>query len=239
MLAIADTPIRQDAQSRWCLNDLHRAAGGEKRHQPANWLRLDATKALMAEIDHSSDMRSAQAVNGGTAPGTYVCKELVYAYAMWISPAFHLKVIRAYDAMSARPPIDPMQVLNDPAAMRGLLLTYTEKVIALESRVDELAPKAEALDRIAAADGSMNPTLAAKALQVQPKRLFEYLRRNHWIYRRPGSSGNVAYQDKIQAGYLTHKITTVQRDDGSEKVVEQVLVTGKGLANLSQALGVH
>lgn len=132
---------------------------------------------------------------------------------------------------------DPLQVLSDPAAMRGLLLTYTEKVLALESRVGELAPKADALDRIAAADGSMNPTVAAKALQVPPQKLFAWMRERHWIYRRPGGSGNVAYQDKIQAGYLTHKVTTIQRDDGSEKIVEQVLVTAKGLARLSQSLG--
>ena len=30
----------------------------------------------------------------------------------------------------AKTPIDPMQLLADPAAMRGLLLNYTEKVIA-------------------------------------------------------------------------------------------------------------
>lgn len=135
--------------------------------------------------------------------------------------------------------IDPMQVLSDPAAMRGLLLTYTEKVLALESKVVELEPKAVALDRIADADGAMNPTVAAKALQVPPKKLFDFLREKRWIYRRPGGGGNVAYQDKIQAGYLTHKVTTILRDDGTNKVVEQVLVTGKGLAKLSQSLGAH
>jgi phage antirepressor YoqD-like protein len=109
--------------------------------------------------------------------------------------------------------------------------------LALEHKVEVLEPKAEALDRIADAEGTMNPTVAAKALQVQPKKLFDYLREKRWIYRRPGGKGNVAYQDKIQSGYLTHKITTVQRDDGTEKVVEQVLVTAKGLAKLSQAFG--
>lgn len=123
-----------------------------------------------------------------------------------------------------------------PEALR-LAADLAEQKAHVEARLALAAPKAEALDRIADADGTMNPTVAAKALQVQPKRLFDFLREHHWIYRRPGGTGNVAYQDKIQAGLLTHKVTTVQRDDGSDKVCEQVLVTAKGLAKLSQAFG--
>ena len=101
-LYVADTSVRMDVEGRYCLNDLHRAAGEEGKHQPSNFLRLDSTKALIEEIDRSSEVRNAlQVIQGGNQQGTYVAKELVYAYAMWISPAFHLKVIRAYDAMAS------------------------------------------------------------------------------------------------------------------------------------------
>lgn len=88
-----------------------------------------------------------------------------------------------------------------PEALR-LAADLAEQKAHIEARLALAAPKAEALDRIADADGTMNPTVAAKALQVQPKRLFDFLREHHWIYRRPGGSGNVAYQDKIQAGFF-------------------------------------
>lgn len=132
------------------------------------------------------------------------------------------------------PAVDPMQVLNDPAAMRGLLLGYSEKVLALESTVAAQATKVAALDRFATfADGSMCITNAAKSLQQQPKAFFRWLQEHQWIFRRPGGSGWIAYQSRIQVGYLEHKVTTVERGDGSEKVVEQVLVTPKGLSKLA------
>lgn len=110
-LVIGDFTIRQDDEGRFMLGDLHKASGAEKKHQPSNFLRTEQIKELINEIDnsanmqssendHSSNMRSAvKVVNGGENRGTYVVKEIVYAYAMWISPKFHLMVIRAYDSL--------------------------------------------------------------------------------------------------------------------------------------------
>ncbi|WP_062469176.1 phage antirepressor KilAC domain-containing protein [Variovorax boronicumulans] len=126
--------------------------------------------------------------------------------------------------------------LADPAQLRQVLLGYTEKVIALESQVSVMEPKVEALNRIALADGSMCLTDAAKHLQVQPKWLFRWLQEHQWIYRRAGGSGFIGYQSRIQVGYLEHKVSTVERSDGSTKATEQVRVMAKGLAKLAEML---
>lgn len=101
-LMIADVQIRTDDADRFSLNDLHKAAGAEARHQPAQFLRLDSTGALVEELTEEKGGMGNPIVtiNGGRAPGTFVSKELVYAYAMWISPKFHLQVIRTFDAVA-------------------------------------------------------------------------------------------------------------------------------------------
>jgi len=92
--------FRRDADGRYCLNDLHRAAGGAKKHTPSRWLRNQQTQELAQEISRTQ-FRALVSINGGTQQGVYACRELVIAYAAWISPAFHLKVLQVFLAATA------------------------------------------------------------------------------------------------------------------------------------------
>ena len=99
-IIISDIGIRQDSCGRYSLNDLHKSAGGLPKHAPAQWLRIDqATDLINAIINMQICTFKPVDSYKGRYGGTYVCKELVYAYATWISPEFFLKVIRAYDAL--------------------------------------------------------------------------------------------------------------------------------------------
>lgn len=85
-------------ENLYSLNDLHQASGSENKHAPFRFIRLETTKELIAEIE-SDGQTQAVKVYRGSQGGTYVCEELVLSYAMWISPKFHLIVLRAFLAM--------------------------------------------------------------------------------------------------------------------------------------------
>lgn len=126
--------------------------------------------------------------------------------------------------------------LNDPAFLRGTLLTYTEKVIELEGKVEEMLPAVEVYDRIVNADGAVNLTMAAKAVQYPPRKFATVLHEKGWIYRAGHRKQWLGYQDKVKSGYLTHKVYPYKLADGTEMMNEQVMVTPKGLTKLSQIL---
>lgn len=156
-------------------------------------------------------------------------KQSARRFTKWITSEVIPSIRRtgAYGAPAA--PID----LNDPATLQRLLIDHTGRTMAIEERVAELEPKAEALDRLSSATGSLCITDAAKALGVPPKRLFAWLEAHQWTYRRTEGGHWVAFQAQLTAGRLEHKGMTIAVRGRPDKLIEQVLVTPKGLARLA------
>lgn len=96
-LVVCDVPVSMNKQGLFSLNDFHKAAGGEEKDKPSNWLRLDKTEELISEYSNSSDLSNKIiSSKSGRYGGTYVCEELIYAYASWISPKFYKMVLDTF-----------------------------------------------------------------------------------------------------------------------------------------------
>ncbi|HHL8060336.1 TPA: KilA-N domain-containing protein [Escherichia coli] len=197
LMVIDGIEVRRDAYGRYSLNDLHRAAvasgANARTKEPGKFLSSQQTVELVHELTNTQNLGvgsfNETTQNLGSKPvskiegrngGTYVCKELVYAYAMWISPSFHLKVIRTFDMVTSAPEklsgqaADKMQagvILLD--FMRRELKLSNSSVLGACQKLQEavglpnLAPR-YAIDAPAdAPDGSSRPTLSLSALLKQ------------------------------------------------------------------------
>ena len=135
-------------------------------------------------------------------------------------------------------PLEPTigEVLRNPAHLRDLLLGQTERVLQLEATVAEHRPQVAAMERMAGADGDTNLTKTAKVLGMQPMTFIRWLADKVWIYRRGDSGAWTAYQPRLDQGVLVHRVRVIERTDGTPRMVDQVMVTPKGIAKLAAAL---
>jgi len=136
----------------------------------------------------------------------------------------------------APPTIDPMRALNDPAAMRSLLLTYCDKVLVLEDKVAEQAPKVEALELLTESEGSMCVTDAGKVLGITRDKFFRWLHSLIWIYKRANGDWT-AHAPAERAGYVVVKVHNyVNPKTGEHGNSHMVRITPKGMAKLATLL---
>jgi phage antirepressor YoqD-like protein len=210
----------------------------EKRH---DHVLRDIEKMLQDIADPKigvSDFLSAYTDSTGRSLKEYrLPKDLTVTLITGYRADLRYKVVKRLEELESRAQtFDASQILESPVAMRGLLLAYTEKVIALEAKVEGMQQDVAAHERLTKADGSLNVTEAAKNLGLRPKDLFDWLSHNGWIYKRPNSTTWLGFQTKCNKGLLEHKTTTVLRADGSEKITEQVRVTAKGLSVLAKLI---
>jgi KilA-N domain len=145
-LSIGTFTIRE-VNGFYSLNDLHKAAGRDGKHQPSNFLRIDATRALVAEIANSSEMRNPVFSKQGV--GTYACKELAIAYASWINAAFHLKVIRVFLDVVQPQHTTPQQQALPLAPAAAYNSTPSPVELALQAEAQELIQQALRLNALA------------------------------------------------------------------------------------------
>lgn len=153
-----------------------------------------------------------------------------------LSPEFTARLVDRWQELE-RKPVE----LSRIDLLRMALEAEQERLL-LQGQVSELLPQAEGFLRVADASGSMSIREAAKDLQIKPGVLVQWLRDNRWIYSAgTKSKRNLAYQPRIDAGLMEHKVTLVEvaAEDGTvyDKAVSQPRITPKGLAKLALLVG--
>lgn len=176
-LTILNSSIRT-LDNLYSLNDLHRLSGAESKHQPNRFMRLETTQELISEIDSSQTPDLAfgkisnkkdrstktifaiKTIRGGkdiSIQGTWACEELALAYATWISPKFHLVVLRAFIAMHKGEVQNtaPKLPLVNPMAEEEILalLTHSFHFCSLAHEMAQKLKQARLQDKIDTAIG--------------------------------------------------------------------------------------
>lgn len=115
LVTIDSVVVRMDAQGRYCLNDLHKAAIANGKatdsQRPYEFLKTDKVQEFIAALDaddqcedshiaqnisSAKKIASVKSINGGKSPGTYAVELVAIRYAAWIDPAFEVRVYRTF-----------------------------------------------------------------------------------------------------------------------------------------------
>jgi len=153
-LTVGSVTIREH-DGLYSLNDLHRASGSDNKHRPSLYLANEQTKALIAEVDKAGI--PAFRITRGRYASTYACRELVIAYAAWISAEFHLKVIRVF-LDTVAPVQQHTLTLDDPHAS-DLDASIVNEIVSTTTRniVETLHRQRKLIDWQAVIEAIQNP----------------------------------------------------------------------------------
>ena len=157
------------------------------------------------------------------------CMTLLLGY----DPVARMKVVKRWQFLENNPQLPDF---TDPAeAARAWAVQFEEKR-KLAHVVQELAPRAEALDLISASDGSLTYTEAAKVLGLKRKDMTARMHAEGWHYRLNGSW--VAYDKHIKNGNLQYKEAKyTDENTGQECLKPYSHVTPRGLSRLALLFG--
>ncbi|WP_448089492.1 Rha family transcriptional regulator [Pseudomonas azerbaijanoccidentalis] len=199
----------------------------------------DARGLLAAGVLKSEETTYRHPQNGQLYPEFIMdqrdCLVLVSGY----NAKIRAKIIDRWQELESRV-VGQLQIPASFAEALRLAADQAEQNLQLQQVIAKQAPKVEALQRLAKTHGDVCITTAAQILGIRPTNLFAWLNQNRWIHRRTAHSSWVAYQPRLNNGWLKHKLVKVGGGEGQDiKVVEQVMVTRSGIVTLAEQLQGH
>lgn len=195
----------------------------------------DARSLVKRGVLRSEETPYLHPQNGQVYPEFLLDQRDALVLVSGYSAELRAKIIDRWQELEARV-LAHVHIPTTFAEALRLAADKAEENQRLQDALAKQAPKVAAINRLAGAGGAICITDAAKQLQLAPSRLFAWLEQNGWIYRRAGSTRWIAFQPRITAGLLRHKVTSLKPDpeSGGDRAAFSVLVTTKGLTYLAE-----
>lgn len=124
-------------------------------------------------------------------------------------------------------------IVTDKNALADLLQQASDQLKAKDIQIAEMKPKALFADAITESDtsilvGDLAKILRQNGIEIGARRLFQWLRKNHYLISRRGSDYNSPTQRSMEMGLFEIKESSHINGNGVNVITKTPKVTGKG-----------
>lgn len=144
------------------------------------------------------------------------------------NPTLRLRMVQHWQELRKPKELTRMELIE-------LAMHAERERIALENKVEQLQPKADAYEILSGAKGSVSIRVASGELKVPEKKFIQWLLDNDWAYREGNRTDGklLPHAHRKEQGYL-ELVSVVTYNTGEAVARSQTKVTQKGLARLAQ-----
>lgn len=212
----------------------------------AEWIGNDTSqiKKLLDKIDEDEKVRNNITTLGGIQNTWFVTEDGLYELLMQsrkpIAKAFKKEVKKILkDIRTTGGYIVGQENLSDDELLERAVMVAQRKIkerdkeIAQQKeQIAEMQPKAIFADAVSSSSNSilirdMAKLLKQNGVDIGEKRLFEYLRNNGYLIKRPGADYNSPTQKSMELGLFEIKETVVAHTNDT-RIHKTSKITGKG-----------
>ena len=193
---------------------------------------VDDEDKLGWQITTSGQRRKVKVINESGLYSLIISSKLPSAkqFKHWVTSEV-LPAIRKHGAYMTDQKAEA--IVTDKNALADLLQQASDQLKAKDIQIAEMKPKALFADAITESDtsilvGDLAKILRQNGIEIGARRLFQWLRKNHYLISRRGSDYNSPTQRSMEMGLFEIKESSHINGNGVNVITKTPKVTGKG-----------